>query len=188
MEMMKKIQHGLHFHNDVSKGTSIKSSLGNRLLMHFKTDARDLITKMMTVDPKKRITMEEIRKHSWILKDSYGPPLSFIPTFERVEVIEEDVMRDLVTVGFEDSPKSRGWILKNKHHAQITSAYHLFLHRRRQMNLTRAPTTPIQTRNRSQSTTQDAEFKPRRSTDQALDTKGIVVHTMDEINNSNQNM
>ncbi len=156
-------------------------------LMLPKIDARDLITKMMAVDPKKRITMEEIRKHPWILKDSNGPPASFIPTFERVIIIDEDVMRDLVAVGFEDTPKSRGWILKNKQHAQITSAYHLFLHRRKQTSPIRAHTTPIPSRGRSHSTTPDLDLRPRRSTDQALDTRGVVVQTRCELKNSNQN-
>jgi serine/threonine protein kinase len=165
--MMKKIHHGLQFHHDTSK------------------DVRDLITKMMAVDPKRRITMEEIRRHPWILKDFSGPPRSYIPAFERVFQIDEEVMRDLVAVGFEDTPKSRGWITKNKQHAQITSAYHLFLHRRRQMSIHRAHTSPA-TRSRSQSTSPD-DFKPRRSTDQALDTRAVVVQTKGELRNSKQN-
>jgi serine/threonine protein kinase len=167
IEMMKKIQHGLTFHHDTSK------------------DVRDLITKMMAVDPKKRITMDDLRKHPWILKDFSGPPRSYIPAFERVIHIDEEVMHDLVAVGFEDTPKSRGWIMKNKQHAQITSAYHLFLHRRRQMSVHRSHTTP-HTRSRSQSTAPDLGV-PRRSTDQALDTRGVVVQTRGELRNSKQN-
>ncbi len=154
--------------------------------MSLIVDVRDLITKMMAIDPKKRITMEEIRKHPWILKDYNGAPPTYIPPFERVIQIDEEVMRDLVAVGFEDSPKSREWIIKNKHHAQITAAYQLFLHRRRQMNLTRAHTAP-QTRSRSQSTSTDCEFRPRRHTEQALDTRGVVVQTRGEMRNSRQN-
>lgn len=140
----------------------------------------------MTIDPKKRISMDEIRKHPWILKDYNGAPPSYIPAFERVAQVDEEVMRDLVAVGFEDSPKSREWIVKNKQHAQITSAYQLFLYRRRQMNLHRAHTSP-HTRSRSASTSPDCEFRPRRNTEQALDTRGVVVQTRNELKNSKQN-
>lgn len=148
-------------------------------------DVRDLITKMLTVDPKKRITMDELRQHPWILNNFSVPPRSYIPAFERVVHIDEEVMQDLVAVGFEDTPKSREWIIKNKQHAQITSAYHLFLHRRKQMNMHRAQTAP-HTRSRSLSTAPDLGI-PRRSTDQALDTRGVVVQTRGELRNSKQN-
>jgi serine/threonine protein kinase len=183
--MMKKIQHGLTFHHDTSKGKSINIFTRNNLLTLRTIDVRDLIAKMMAVDPKKRITMDDLRKHPWILKDFSGPPRSYIPAFERVIHIDEEVMHDLVAVGFEDTPKSRGWIMKNKQHAQITSAYHLFLHRRRQMSVHRSHTTP-HTRSRSQSTAPDLGV-PRRSTDQALDTRGVVVQTRGELRNSKQN-
>ncbi|ESL10592.1 serine/threonine protein kinase [Trypanosoma rangeli SC58] len=40
-----------------------------RMARHFSTDVRDLISKMLVVDPNKRVTVEEIMQHPWFLVD-----------------------------------------------------------------------------------------------------------------------
>ena len=84
---------------------------------------------MLATDPKKRISLSEIRAHPWILKLHRNPPDSFVPAFKPVLQIDECIMREVVAVGFDDNPSNRHAILKNKS-KQVVSAYHLFLTRR----------------------------------------------------------
>jgi hypothetical protein len=139
---------------------------------------------MMAIYPKKRISMEELRKHAWILKEHPNPPRSYIPTFEKVTQIDEEVMQDLVAVGFEDSAKSRSWIMKNKNNVQVAAAYQLFLHRRKQTVPPRAISDPSNTRSRSLSSS--PEYRPRHNSNDLVST-GIVVQTHNELKNSKQN-
>lgn len=85
---------------------------------------------MLAMDPKKRITLEEMRTHPWILKDFKEPPVTFVPKFKPVTSIDDEIMKELVGLGFEDTPVTRSQILKNKS-KQLTAAYQLFLTRRK---------------------------------------------------------
>ncbi|RNE99714.1 serine/threonine protein kinase [Trypanosoma rangeli] len=40
-----------------------------RMARHFSPDVRDLISKMLVVDPNKRVTVEEIMRHPWFIVD-----------------------------------------------------------------------------------------------------------------------
>jgi serine/threonine protein kinase len=119
-EMIKRINQGLHFEYAVSK------------------ELRDLIGKMLMMDPKKRITLEEMRTHPWILKDFKEPPVTFVPKFKSINSIDEEIMKEIVALGFEDTPINRNQILKNKS-KQLVSAYQLFLTRRKSS----VPPSPI---------------------------------------------
>lgn len=35
------------------------------------SDAKDLLKKILLVNPKKRISLEEIKKHSWLVKNHF---------------------------------------------------------------------------------------------------------------------
>ncbi len=85
---------------------------------------------MLAVDPKKRITLAEVRTHPWILKDCRGPPPTYVPKVEPVTEIDEEIMKELVTLGFKDKASTRHAILKNKD-KQVVSAYQLCLNRRK---------------------------------------------------------
>jgi serine/threonine protein kinase len=93
---------------------------------------RDLIAKMLNVDPKKRITLAEVRMHPWILKDCKGPPASYLPKLEPVTEIDDEIMKELVSLGFKDKASNRHAILKNKD-KQVVSAYQLCLTRKKEI-------------------------------------------------------
>lgn len=83
---------------------------------------------MLATDPKKRITLNEIRIHPWILKDFNEPPISYLPKLMRVQQIDESIMRQVIALGFEDNQSNRRAILKNKN-KQVMTAYQLVLSR-----------------------------------------------------------
>jgi serine/threonine protein kinase len=136
-EMLKRINQGLHFDVEVTK------------------ELKDLINKMLAIDPKKRITLSEIRVHPWILKLHRNPPETYVPVFKQITQIDESIMREVVALGFDDNQKNRHDILKNKKYHQIVTAYQLCLNRREnllhQLNETlegnnspkSMPTTPV---------------------------------------------
>eukprot|EP00029_Vermamoeba_vermiformis_P007378 TRINITY_DN317_c0_g1_i5.p1 TRINITY_DN317_c0_g1~~TRINITY_DN317_c0_g1_i5.p1 ORF type:complete len:642 (+),score=103.51 TRINITY_DN317_c0_g1_i5:55-1980(+) len=111
-EMLKRINQGLHFDAEVTK------------------ELKDLINKMLAIDPKKRITLSEIRVHPWILKLHRNPPETYVPVFKQVMQIDESIMREVVALGFDDTQINRRAILKNKNNKQIVTAYQLCLSRR----------------------------------------------------------
>ncbi len=96
------------------------------------------------MDPKKRITLEEMRTHPWILKDFNEPPPTFVPKFRAITQIDEDIMKELVSLGFEDTPVTRSQILKNKS-KQLASAYQLFLCKRRKSSVPPSPVVEVKT-------------------------------------------
>jgi serine/threonine protein kinase len=85
---------------------------------------------MLAIDPKKRITLSEIRVHPWILKLHRNPPDTYVPVFKHITQIDESIMREVVALGFDDTQANRRAILKNKNSRQIVTAYQLCLNRR----------------------------------------------------------
>ncbi|KAL1566344.1 SNF1-related protein kinase catalytic subunit alpha kin10 [Salvia divinorum] len=96
---------------------------------HLSTGARDLIPRLLLVDPMKRITTHEIRKHPWFKKDlprylAVTPPNAM----EHLKTLDEEIIQEVLRLGFErgqliDSLQSR---LQN----DATVAYYLLLDKR----------------------------------------------------------
>ncbi len=84
---------------------------------------------MLALDPKRRITLAEIRTHPWTMKNYDEPPASYVPKFRLVTSIDESVMKEVVALGFEDNQINRQLILKNKVKSEVVIAYQLFLTR-----------------------------------------------------------
>jgi serine/threonine protein kinase len=115
-DMLKFMNDGLQFDFSVSK------------------ELRDLLSKMLTIDPKKRITLAEIRIHPFTMKNYEEPPASYVPKFRIITSIDESVMREVVALGFEDNQVNRQLILKNKvRNSEIVTAYQLCLNRSPQL-------------------------------------------------------
>lgn len=91
---------------------------------------------MLATDPKKRISLADIRVHPWVLKDHSEPPVSYLPKFRPVTQVDEAIMLEVVALGFEDSVSHRRAIIKNKN-KQVVAAYQLCFSRR-----TPAPANP----------------------------------------------
>ncbi|KAH6779560.1 SNF1 kinase-like protein 10 [Perilla frutescens var. hirtella] len=96
---------------------------------HLSEYARDLISRILVVDPMKRISIPEIRRHPWFQKQL--PLYVSIPShgaFNRQEKVDFDVLKDMVQMGFD----VREIIGSLQSHLQneATVAYCMLLHRR----------------------------------------------------------
>lgn len=95
---------------------------------HMSQSAKDLITKILVVDPIKRITIPEIRRHPWfqVRLPKYIANPRFHTSYDS-EKVNEDVMMELASIGFDtdDVVGSLCTHLEN----QATVTYHLLLHR-----------------------------------------------------------
>eukprot|EP01111_Echinosteliopsis_oligospora_P014049 TRINITY_DN5207_c0_g1_i1.p1 TRINITY_DN5207_c0_g1~~TRINITY_DN5207_c0_g1_i1.p1 ORF type:complete len:727 (-),score=182.92 TRINITY_DN5207_c0_g1_i1:43-1914(-) len=91
-------------------------------------EARSFIRRMLTPDPKRRITIDEMRHHPWV-NDGYTTlPQSFLPIRQPVHEIRADIVEKLNSLGFHDSASVRKKILANEC-CQPVAIYHLLLDR-----------------------------------------------------------
>lgn len=92
-------------------------------------DCADLIVRMLRLKEKDRITIEEMKKHPWIMKDYTTIPDSHLPSYDGVKELDEDILKQLASIGFNINEKARSAILNGKK-TQIVSTYHLLLRRK----------------------------------------------------------
>lgn len=62
-------------------------------------ECADLISKMLVVDPKKRLTITEIMEHPWVHDPTAAP---IIVAVGEEEVVDPAIIREMVRVGFEE--------------------------------------------------------------------------------------
>lgn len=96
---------------------------------HLSENARNLISRMLVVDPMKRMSIPEIRGHPWFQK--HLPLYISIPShgaFSRREKVDFDVLKDMVRLGF-DVGEVMG-SLQSHLQNEATVAYSILLHRR----------------------------------------------------------
>ena len=101
---------------------------------HMSDDIKDLISRMLVVDPLQRITIPEIRRHRWFTE---ALPLYLSVTPDQImsqfRALDEDVLSEVVMkIGF-DRQELLEALLKQERN-QMTVAYYLILdHKRRKM-------------------------------------------------------
>jgi serine/threonine protein kinase len=92
------------------------------------TGAKDLLSSMLTVDPLKRISIQEIRKHAWFAKDlpDYLSPLAYLNQVSSYATLNDAVVLEL--------SKKMKYSVATIHHAlgerennQIQVAYRLII-------------------------------------------------------------
>ncbi|CAA0406316.1 unnamed protein product [Arabidopsis thaliana] len=108
-------------------------------LSHF---ARDLIPRMLMVDPTMRISITEIRQHPWF--NNHLPLYLSIPpldTIEQAKKIEEEIIQKVVNIGFDRNQVVDS--LVNRIQNEATVAYHLILDNRNQNSV---PNDPFQSK------------------------------------------
>ncbi|KAL6644876.1 hypothetical protein ACP70R_016484 [Stipagrostis hirtigluma subsp. patula] len=96
---------------------------------HLSALARDLIPRMLVVDPMKRITIREIREHQWF--QIRLPRYLAVPppdTAQQAKMIDEDTLRDVVNLGFNKDHVCES--LCNRLQNEATVAYYLLLDNR----------------------------------------------------------
>jgi len=101
---------------------------------HMSDDIKDLISRMLVVDPLQRITIPEIRRHRWFVVQL---PLYLSVTPDQImsqfRAIDQDVLTEVVMkIGFERQELLLA--LNAQERNQMTVAYYLILdHKRRRM-------------------------------------------------------
>ncbi|XP_054809023.1 SNF1-related protein kinase catalytic subunit alpha KIN10-like isoform X4 [Prosopis cineraria] len=69
---------------------------------HLSPGARDLIPRMLVVDPMKRVTIPEIRQHPWF--QAHLPRYLAVPppdTSQQAKKIDEEILQEVVNMGFD---------------------------------------------------------------------------------------
>jgi hypothetical protein len=89
-------------------------------------ECADLIIKMLRVKEKDRITIAEMKQHPWVMADYNSPPPCYLPEQNPVADIDDEVIKQLVQIGFHDTPEARAEILSNQK-TQLVVTYHLLL-------------------------------------------------------------
>ncbi|CAH8289987.1 unnamed protein product [Eruca vesicaria subsp. sativa] len=96
---------------------------------HLSLEARDLIPKMLTVEPVKRITIPEIRQHRWF--QTRLPRYLAVPppdTLEQAKKINEEIVQEVVNLGFDRNQVMES--LRNRVQNDATVTYYLLLDNR----------------------------------------------------------
>jgi 5'-AMP-activated protein kinase catalytic alpha subunit len=96
---------------------------------HLSPGARDLIPRMLVVDPMKRMTIPDIRLHPWF--QSHLPRYLAVPppdTLQQAKKIDEEILKEVVKMGFDRNSLVES--LRNRVQNEGTVAYYLLLDNR----------------------------------------------------------
>lgn len=96
---------------------------------HLSASARDLIPRMLVVDPMKRMTIREIHEHPWF--QSHLPRYLAVPppdTMQQAKKIDEEILREVVKMGFDKTQLIDS--LHNRKQNEGTVAYYLLFDNR----------------------------------------------------------
>ncbi|GJM93248.1 hypothetical protein PR202_ga09792 [Eleusine coracana subsp. coracana] len=96
---------------------------------HLSGAARDLIPRMLVVDPMKRITIREIREHDWFKIHlprylTVPPPDSAL----QVKKIDDETLREVISMGYDNNVLVES--IQNRLQNEATVAYYLLLDNR----------------------------------------------------------
>ena len=90
-------------------------------------EVKDLIKKILNVDPEKRYTIEQIRRHPWYMQCSL-PPAEPMETADKMQ-FDEDIMKQLEALQL--NPARVIEALRSDTHNHLTTSYYLLLNRKR---------------------------------------------------------
>ncbi|WOL18194.1 SNF1-related protein kinase catalytic subunit alpha KIN10-like [Canna indica] len=96
---------------------------------HLSALARDLIPRMLVVDPMKRITIREIREHQWF--QTRLPRYLAVPppdTMQQAKKIDEDILQEVIKMGFDKNLLVQS--LHKRIQDEATVSYYLLLDNR----------------------------------------------------------
>lgn len=86
--------------------------------------ARDLISKILNIDPELRFTIDQIKQHPWFRITRVDIKTGIMIGFDRV-LVDEDVLSQLSQFGF-NTTQAKKYIENNKHNNLTTTYYLLF--------------------------------------------------------------
>lgn len=109
----------LPFEDELLKGLYAKICAGNyQVPAYLSQEAKDLLKMMLTVDPKQRATMKDIKFSAWVMQGSMYPPENFMPfrqpltrTGMTMNAVRDDIIVSLEDYGFTDPSATRQMVL-----------------------------------------------------------------------------
>ncbi|KAF9623328.1 hypothetical protein IFM89_000817 [Coptis chinensis] len=96
---------------------------------HLSAGARDLIPRLLVVDPMKRMTIPEIRQHTWF--QAHLPRYLAVPppdTLQQAKNIDEDILLEVIKMGFDRNQLTES--LRSRVQNEATVAYYLLMDNR----------------------------------------------------------
>jgi len=94
-------------------------------------ECTDLIVQMLRLKEKDRITLADMRRHPWVMKDHAEPPPSWLPEVSPISEIDDFVMNQMHQIGFEGTPEEREMI-KRGEQTQVVVTYNLLWKKRKE--------------------------------------------------------
>ncbi|NDC39678.1 MAG: hypothetical protein EBZ48_16830, partial [Proteobacteria bacterium] len=109
----------LPFEDEQLKGLYAKICAGNyQAPAYLSPEARDLLKMMLTVDPRQRASMKDIKFSPWVMQGSMYPPENFMPfrqpltrTGMTMNAVRDDIISALEDYGFTDPSATRHMVL-----------------------------------------------------------------------------
>jgi 5'-AMP-activated protein kinase catalytic alpha subunit len=93
---------------------------------HLSDKAKDILTKILEVDPKKRFNFEQIKEHPWFnIIDKNYLMYKGVNVDEDIMPIDEEIINDMEKMGF-NKMEMRYSLIKNFHN-KVTTVYDLLL-------------------------------------------------------------
>eukprot|EP00732_Lithocolla_globosa_P003556 Lithocolla_globosa_v1_NODE_2903_length_1830_cov_9.584225.p1 type:complete len:595 gc:universal NODE_2903_length_1830_cov_9.584225:31-1815(+) len=92
---------------------------------YLTADAKNLISRMITVHPKKRATLEEIKSHVWVNEGYSGPPENLIENRQPIDAANpnQEIVEKLIQFGYTEADIQAN--LKKPTINPISSTYYL---------------------------------------------------------------
>lgn len=129
----------LPFEDEQLKGLYAKICAGSYTIPSFlSAGARDLIRKMLCVDPLKRLTIEQVVSHPWVHHLTLPPRAPLYPRPLPVAHPNEQILQMMVSFGFGNLDETR-FIVATDPDDPATSIYHLLQERHEREEATLIP-------------------------------------------------
>jgi len=87
---------------------------------------RDLIAKILNPVPTERVTLAQIRQHAWVNEGYSGPPACLVHEFPPVVNVNDEILAQLLKIGFEGDDVIRSRLLSNERCPEV-AAYNLLM-------------------------------------------------------------
>ncbi|KAJ3339641.1 MAP/microtubule affinity-regulating kinase 3 [Gonapodya sp. JEL0774] len=112
------------FHGKELKETQDKITRGKyETPAYFSATAKDLVRRMLEVDPTRRISIADVAKHPWVCEGHSGPPESLLPERPAVAEVVPEVIGKMAAFGFKDSIAAEAKIKKAPNSAEFALYY-----------------------------------------------------------------
>ncbi|XP_033757951.1 serine/threonine-protein kinase SIK1-like [Pecten maximus] len=151
-----------------------------RIPFFMSTECESLIRRMLVLDPSKRLTIGQIKKHKWMLADGGPPKLQTPPSpiigyNAKIGEYNEQILRLMQSLGIDQHKTMEA--LKSDAYDHYTAIYYLLLERLKQHRSSFPPENRIDPRKRRPSTIAEQALLHHTQTSQIDHTTGGMQRT-----------